>query len=80
MGWWWGGVWGADPQRGHREVVQWQPVDLGWITINFDEAFKGNTGPSSIGVVAIREDGSIMAMLAKQIVDGINNQAKYLAM
>ncbi|XP_057819179.1 uncharacterized protein LOC131032242 [Cryptomeria japonica] len=47
--------------------------------MNFDRASKENPGPSGAGFVARDSQGNIMAIGAKRLVDGSNNEAEVQA-
>ncbi|XP_057826411.2 uncharacterized protein LOC131038113 [Cryptomeria japonica] len=58
--------------------VMWEKPSEGWWKINFDEASKGNLGPS--GEIFIVRDwkGDVLAMGAKKIENGTNNVVEAL--
>ncbi len=49
------------------------------LTIYCDGAARGNPGPAGIGIVAIGQDGSVLARLAQGIGVATNNVAEYRA-
>ncbi|XP_057872372.2 uncharacterized protein LOC131078634 [Cryptomeria japonica] len=69
----------TDRRCRHRvgdKIHVWTPPDRGWTKINFDVASRGNPGISGAGVIARDEKGSILALGAKRLVDGTNNEAE----
>ncbi|XP_057829975.2 homeobox protein HAT3.1-like [Cryptomeria japonica] len=59
------------------EVSQeWGPLDKDWTKVNFDGASRGNPEVSGAGFIARDDCGNILAIGAKRLVDGSNNDAE----
>ncbi|XP_057872314.1 uncharacterized protein LOC131078589 [Cryptomeria japonica] len=54
----------------------WERPLEGWWKVNFDGAFKGNSGPSGAGVIVRDWKGDIVALGAQKLDEGTNNIAE----
>lgn len=55
---------------------EWVSPNKGWIKVNFDGTSRGNPGVFGARVVVRDACGNILALGAKRLVDGSNNDAE----
>lgn len=53
---------------------------LGSFKINYDDASKGNLGPSGIGTLIFDQNGKLVIATCKKVSNGTNNKAKLKAL
>lgn len=66
----------ANPQRIGEVSQEWGPPDKDWTKVNFDGASRGNLGVFGAGFIARDNCGNILAIGAKRLVDGSNNDVE----
>lgn len=59
-----------------RVGVVWQKPKNGWVKVNFDGASKGKLGPSGAGFISQDWNGDILAIGARILVSGTNNEGE----
>ncbi|GLJ10967.1 hypothetical protein SUGI_0139020 [Cryptomeria japonica] len=62
-----------------RLYVKWEPLEVGWLKINFDGASTGNPGRSGIGCIVRDTQGICIKEIVEDIGLATNNEVKFRA-